>query len=163
MSNIVLRMVGVLLATTPFLLCQTEGETKSLRGIETINVNVTVDGEVPGFPADAVKTDTELALRQNGITVVKSISDGSNVESHASLFMGVRFHDQKTGAYAVYASAAVMQMVSIPRTKETLALITWSSDILGTVGKSHVGDLRDALKDLTSRVLNAYLSVNPKR
>jgi hypothetical protein len=157
----------IVLASIAFatpLRCETDQETKSLRGIKSVNVTVGCDGPASALSIEAVKTDIELAFRQSGIAVVKNIGEVSTAATHATVTVSVDSFDDGNGAIVYVATISAVQIAVMARTGEPLALNTWNYHVFGTTANKSINEMRNGpLKDITSRFLNAYLSVNPKK
>ncbi len=140
-----------------------ESHGKTLAGLSSVRVlvgSIFADSDQArqdGMPFDQLQTDVELKLRQAGIAVVTAPSAPAFIVNVMSL-------KNSAGVYAVTITAEVFQWVSLVRRPAVMVWApTWSTPIdLGTSPKD-LSYVRDVVKDLTDRFINAYLAANPRR
>ena len=112
-----------------------------------------------------IRTDVELQLRREGVAVVEDIDWADGASSDVALLSIYVFalldSAEKRCIYSIQTS--VYQFVILPRnpSKPTFA-VTWSVEFTGCVGRNRIEEIRETIKDQLNKLVNAYLSVNPK-
>lgn len=144
----------------------TERSRRALRGLK--GVGVVVDGLKPeveqnGLTASAIQTDVELKLRQAGIPVLDS--DESGKAGSAILEISVSVLTSSDGRSAYMITVGLDQDANLVRDPSifTALATTWQVGVLGSIGRPNVRSLRDVVKDLVDKFINAYFAVNPKK
>jgi hypothetical protein len=157
MKNLLISVVICLASVAP--VAAQIGSLNSLKGI------IKVDVIIEDLPADVatlvtteeLKTDVQLRLRQNGFIV--SSSELASVYLHIS---GFKINNSPLLAYAVELS--LHQPVMVMATNEVGMASTWSTGRIATVGAVLFREtVRNDVRDLEDKFINAYLSVNPKK
>ena len=164
-----------LFLATGFLLCSTavagdnEFTRPSLKGIQGVHVvveNLDPTEEEAGLTVADLQTDVELKLRLAGIPVL-SKQEMVAVPGMPDLYVTVNVNSSTTRDLWPYAiEIQFQQNVTLVRNPQTLILgaTTWSTGAAtGSVLKQNVRRLREELKDLVDKFVNAYLAVNPKK
>ena len=162
----VLSAAMVLLITAGAVIAEeSENAKDSLRGLTS--VYVLVEDLDPGIEADglkeaAIQIDAELKLRLAGIKVITQ-TEGRAGQGSPYLYINV--HSMATGErYAMTVEVELHQNVRLDRQPTSLVYgaRTWRTSSLGTVGKSRLSGVRDAIKGMVDEFIKDYLSVNPK-
>jgi hypothetical protein len=132
---------------------------KGLKGMEVFIVAIPPAAEQNGLTKSAIQTDVELKLRQAAITVL-DLKPGQPWLS-VEVEMGIRTESPWTYSISVelHQSVILTRDPSIFFSDAT----TWSAGSFGSVPKAQVGTLRDDIKDIVDKFVNAYLAVNPKK
>ena len=140
---------------------------KTLAGLTGLGVSVEdIPDEVQrdGLDTTQIRTDVELKLRQAGITVLTR-QEWLSTAAAPYLYVNVQAIKNPANLYAYSADVELRQRVTLVHNPAVSILATtWSATgIIGTVGSRRVGLLRENVRDLTDRFINAYLAANPKR
>ena len=139
----------------------------SLTGLKYFIVQVSFDKdlETEGYNSETIKTDTELELRLADLNVINYEQyDYDKINKTASLVIEVRAMVEEIG-YIFHISVGVMEAVTVPRlNRDDYAAMTWGKSTLGITPSGYKGwrFIRDNVKDLVDKFLNAYLKDNPK-
>jgi hypothetical protein len=68
------------------------------------------------------------------------------------------------GVYGLYVEVSLNQRVLLAREQSiSVTAPTWSTSYIVTIGMNNLLEVRDDIKELVDKFLNAYLSVNPKK
>ena len=136
----------------------TESERQTLKGLKGIKVIVEVlEAEVSlaGLTVASIKTDVELKLRLAGIPVDAAFD--------TFFYVNVNVVVAPVGYWPYSIYVELHQEVLLVRDLSISGYgITWSEGYAGMVGKANVRNVRDDVKDMVDKFINAYLSVNPK-
>src|SRR2546425_8239420 len=140
---------------------------KTLAGLTGVYVsveNIPDEAQHDGLDTTRIRTDVELRLRQAGITVLTR-QEWLSTAAAPYLYVNVQVIKNPANFYAYSADVELRQRVTLVHNPATSILAaTWSATgIIGTVGSRRVGSLRENVRDLTDRFINAYLAANPKR
>jgi len=137
----------------------------SLKGLKSAAVLIegldTADETALGVSEKTLKTDVELKLRLAGLTVEQPPA------SHEAGLLFVRIDPLRVGPVGGYAASVRLELyqgVNITRGQgiATLAM-TWYSSMMVYAPPGRIGaDIRQEVRDLADRFLNAYLAANPK-
>jgi hypothetical protein len=140
-----------------------EESRKTLVGLNGVYVwvgPVEDEAQRDGLDTIQIRTDVELKLRQGGIPVIP-------LALHAPiLYINLNaLKNPDVPLYSFYVAVQVGQEACLTRNPAvTLRPATWSAGTFGTVGQSKLGSfVREKIRDLTDRFINAYLAANPKR
>jgi len=132
---------------------------RGLKGMEVFIVSMPPEAEQNGLTKSAIQTDVEFKLRQAAITILdpKPGQPWLSVEVE----MGIRTESPWT--YSI--SVELHQSVTLTRDPSISFpdAATWSAGAFGSVGRAKVGSLRDDIKDMIDKFINAYLAANPKK
>jgi hypothetical protein len=144
----------------------TERSRRALHGLKS--VGVVIDGlrpevEQSGLTTSAIQTDVEQKLQQAGIPVLDS--DESSKAGSAILEISVSVLTSSDGRWSYMITVGLDQDANLARDPSifTALATTWQVGVLGTIGKQNVRSLRDVVKDLVDKFINAYFAVNPKK
>jgi hypothetical protein len=142
-------------------------DDESLRGIKSFRViiedierpNAAIEGA--GLDESTLRTDTELRLRQAGIRVEWSQS------SDAVLYVNLNLHKSTNFPLYIYTvEIEVKQDAHLVRDPHLFVPLvdTWSTGILAVAGIDRIRNaVRENLRDLLDKLINAYLGMNPRR
>jgi hypothetical protein len=146
----------------------------SLKGINSLSfvvVSLAKEIDRAGLNADTIKTDAELKLRLAGIRVTTP-SDSSPDAPRLVLFVEAT-RNTSPELYGVYIKVGLSQDVLLQRDPSlrctgrfsgtSFTAATWSTAVVGVLGRDHVNEIRDIFKELVDKFVNAYLTVNPKK
>jgi hypothetical protein len=147
---------------------ESESSRKTLAGLNGVFVWVgPVEDELQrnGLDTIQIRTDVELKLRQAGIPVRAEEQPSPGVHAPILYINLNALKSPDVPQYSFYVALQVGQEACLTRNPAlTLRATTWSSGTFGTVGQSKLGSfVRDKIRDLTDRFINAYLAANPKR
>ena len=145
----------------------TEIERQSLAGLKGIYVAA---GSTPkareyGLTKQALRTNVELRLRQNGIKV---LSEQECKQTPGipilSVDVNMQIHPKVPGVAVVGVSIELLQDVLLKRdpTKVCYGAATWQVSGVYLVGLDNVRDIRGTVKDHVDMFSNDYLAANPK-
>jgi hypothetical protein len=142
---------------------QLAGTLRGLRGVEVVLETLPSEVEQAGLTSTTIRTDVELKLRLAGITVL-SKEERLEQPGFPYLYISVNVvlsqHYPKLAYYAL--DCELHQYVTLTRdTSISTDASTWDKHLLG--GTTTLQNIRDNLKDLVDKFINAYLSVNPKK
>jgi hypothetical protein len=100
-----------------------------------------------------------LKLRQAGIPVL----DLNLGEAYLDIFL--QLIPASDGLWPYTIKVEVFQEVALVREPSIVVplAVTWSVGSYGRARKQEVRNLRDNVKDLVDKFINAYLAVNPKK
>jgi len=144
-----------------------EDEIESLRGLKGVWIvieNLEPDIEKDGLKRDQIQTDIKLKLWLAGIKVLTK-EEWVNEPGRPYLYVRIgSLKDESELFYAYCTELSLCQDVYLDRnTKINIIAETWSTLVVGLVGKDRVVDfIRDNTKDLVDEFISDYLSVNPK-
>jgi hypothetical protein len=111
-----------------------------------------------GLTKETIQTDVELKLLVGGIGVTTR-DEGKKLPGRPVLFIDV---NMTNNAKAANISVELDQDALLARNgRPAPSVQTWSTVVLLTNPDAQV--IRDAVKDLVDKFLNAWLSVNPKK
>ena len=137
-----------------------------LQGLESMNVIVETlrpDAMNAGLSTDQViglmalgellKTDVELILRRNGITVDESSRSFLSIQVQAM---------ENRGGFSVCLRIELEERVTL-RNKTVLGVTTWSTAFMQFFSNRNrfVQGTRQTLRDMADEFCNAYLAANP--
>jgi hypothetical protein len=145
-------------------------ENNSLIGIKGVYVIVSSlypEVEEAGLTNSQIQSDVELKLRLAGIKVLnyelkKMIKETGEITlTKPAVFIYVTSRKGLQGAIVYNISCELQQTVILVRNPsiETYAT-TWNDSALD-VGS--IKDMRELIKDVVDKFINAYLAVNPKK
>jgi hypothetical protein len=171
MSRPILRAAILLMATAvgATLQAQDNAHDDTLKGIKGVGVvveDLRSDIEAAGLHEADVRTDVELKLRLAGIKV---LTNGGALKQPGfpQLYINVNMmmgQGLASGIVAYHLSVALKQGVILARDSSINTWIsTWQSDAVGYGGTGTLPKLRDNIKDMADKFINAYLSVNPPK
>jgi hypothetical protein len=158
-SLVVLLLLGAGTAGT----ADTPGERESLRGLRLKAISVRVENPGPEAESDGItksqlQTDVELRLRQSGILV----ADTSKV---GDVYVNVNALKRDGGIGYVYSVVVQFdQPVTVSRTGNSVIAATWTlppTVVFVSLPRASPA-IREAVRDLVDKFINAFLSVNPK-
>jgi hypothetical protein len=135
---------------------QSRNTLKGVKGLEVLIERLETNEKAIGLSEEDLQTDVELKLRQTGILIGKqNVASGQPV-LYVSL---VSLEGPLPVSY--FIKLELCQDVTLSRNGADYSVVpTWS---VGTIGRANSSrNIRDILKDLIDKFLNAYLSVNPK-
>ena len=143
-----------------------EQTRNALRGLSGVYVMpekpLDEDAVRGGLSKDATRSDVELKLRQAGIRV---ISEDEWERAPGKPYLQVWPKVLKggvLGGYVYHVSVEFKQHVSLVRTPDIRVFgSTWSVEHMGYT--PDLKDIRDRMKDLVDKFIDAYLSVNLKK
>jgi hypothetical protein len=147
----------------------TEVSRSSLRGLKGVAVvieELPTESEQNGLTVSAIRTDVELKLRQAGIVVAPLLDPATAGDAALMVDVGI-LPDSNVNvpiwSFSIQVSlgqnAALLRDPSIFLPLAT----TWGVSGFGSVGKQNLRSVRDFVKDLVDKFINAYLTVNPKK
>jgi len=145
----------------------TIAQSADLTGLKyfIVKVGISEDLKIEGYNSETIKTDTELELRLADLNVINYEQyDYDKINKTASLVIEVRAMVEEIG-YIFHISVGVMEAVTVPRlNRDDYAAMTWGKSTLGITPSGYKGwrFIRDNVKDLVDKFLNAYLKDNPK-
>ena len=131
-----------------------------LKGVEVFIGPIPPEAEQNGLTKSAIQTDVELKLRQAGITVLNAKPGQPWLSVSVSVLI------RSTGQTWPYTiTLELRQSAVLTRNPAILSrdAVTWSLGALGDVGRLKVSNLREDIKNMTDKFINAYLAVNPKK
>lgn len=130
-----------------------------LKGVEVFVGKIAAEAEQYGLTKSTIQTDVELKLREAAITVL-DLKPGQ-----PWLNVNINLLTNSTGPWPYELSVELRQSAVLPREHPILFpdAVTWSAGVFGNVGKAKVNTLRDDIKDLVDKFINAYLAANPKK
>lgn len=139
---------------------------ESLRGLKGVYVaveNLGSDLEAAGLTKGIIQADVELKLR---LARIKVLTEKEWLEElgNPSLYISVIGMKSEFGLYACSMVIELHQKVSLSRYPAIVVLgaITWHRGSIGVCREYKVDEIRDGVKDIVDKFINAYLSVNPK-
>jgi len=135
------------------------GPAKTLKGISALTVlveDLTDGAKALGLTAETIQTDVELKLRQAGMRVVTP-QELHNISGQPWIYVQVSMTNP---ALVGHVLVQFNQNAMLERSREIVPVSTWSTGTLVTADDAQT--IRDKVKDLIDKFLNAWLSVNPK-
>ena len=129
---------------------------KGLKGVEVLVEDFSPGTEQAGLTKSSIQTDVELKLRLARIPVSSPVGE-------TFLYVQLTVVNPADAIWTYGINVELYQMVFLAR-DPTIKVTgsTWSTSVVGSVGKSNVQQIRDRIKDQVDQFINAYLSVNPK-
>ena len=167
MKTVLLLVATMFLKTVPLAgQVDSPNSRKTLTGLTQFFVlveNLAEDAEHDGLSRTQIQTDVELRLRQAGIPVVDSSRAWD--AGYPYLYVSVQTHKSQRGAsYAWVLEVHLTQSVALVRNPSIISLApTWGTGQFGSVGVDKLPSLRDNIRDLVDRFINAFLAENPKK
>jgi hypothetical protein len=159
------RVAAILLLAALCGASDTEYSRKSLKGlpgvygvVEELADPVTQDG----LNKQDIQTDVELKLRLAGVKVLTE-KEHLAIPGMPDLYVRVTplFRDN---LYAFWIEVDLEQNILLQRDQTiVVGATTWSEARIGMIGKNRLSEIRNDIKDLIDKFLNAYFSVNPKK
>ncbi len=154
---------------SPTLARDYPAERESLAGLTGVYViveRVDPDAEQEGLDQSTLQTDVEVKLRQAGIRVLTK-TEALVTPGAPNLHLMVDTMKLSGAALPIYAVSFHLELnqeVMLAR-KPTIALLapTWSTSGIGAAGTKALHRMRENVRDLVDRFINAYLAANPKR
>ena len=139
---------------------------QGLEGVCVLTVAIEPEREEYGLTAKAIKTDTELQLRQYGIKVLTQ-EEFLSTPTVPYLYIEVGLATIAGGNETVAGGSIAIQLkesVLLLRKPKRVCLstTTWSRITSVVVGLGRIKDLRGHVKDLVNEFINDYLAANPK-
>jgi len=138
---------------------------KGLQGIPVLIEELPSAFQEAGLTEYQVQTDVELKLRRAGIKVL-SATDDADAPGNPSLYIQIWGVKSKNlpDAFSVSFEIQLQQKVFLSRSPDLILWApTWSLSSWGLILEtSFTQRVREKIKDLTDKFINAYLSVNPK-
>ena len=138
-----------------------QGNRASLKGLQGIAVSVILPdrAEQIGLFERHLISDIEPQLRLAGIKVMTK-EEVLNVKGTPFIEVSITTFKESQGMFSYFISIGFIQDVSLGRDPLIgLQGITWIHGALGYGDKTNV---RNSIKDLMNKFIDAYLSVNPK-
>jgi len=146
-----------------------EDTRKTLVGLNGVYVwvgSIQDEAQRDGLDTMQIRTDVELKLRQAGIPVLIEEQSMSRVDAPVLFVVLNAVKNPEVPLYAFSANVELHQVVRLIRNPAaTIRAATWTATgFTGMVGRDHPPRLlRDEIRDLIDRFINAYLAANPKR
>ena len=127
---------------------------KGLRGLKVMVVQEEPDVEQAGLSKSSIQTDVELTLRLAGFPVLNGSAD-------PFLLVGAYVLTDSSGLLRYSLTVQVYQLAQLSRDPKISSVVsTWEVGRFGGIGDPR--QIRNEIKDLVEKFINAYLSVNPK-
>ena len=168
MKKLTLILIFTLVAISVFSFDDQESR-ESLKGLETIYIIVTIRDEYQPVTISNIKTDVELQLRREGITVGQQSGETTVYLQDKEAFLYIEVHilkDKLNEFYAYSIMTKLEQNTLLPRLTESrdtyFLACTWEVGRTGYVSIQKLNRIREIISDSINQFLNAYLSVNPK-
>ena len=169
MRKLSVAAVAVFLTLASRVLALDPGSPEArLAGITAIHVvveDINRDAERDGLLRSTLQTDVELKLRLAGIHVVTEREWWDSTDS-GTLYLRVgTLKHVESGLYAYDIDLHLKESARRVR-KPTIILsaVTWNTPgMIGLVGVKNLSEVRQSVRDLVDRFINAYLAANPKR
>ena len=142
---------------------QTRNALKGLSGVYIMpETPLEPDAIAGGLSYDAIRTDVELKLRQAGIRVLSG-DEWERAPGKPYLQVWPRvLKGGVLGGYIYQITVEFKQHVSLVRTSDIKVFaVTWSTEHMGYT--PDLKDIRDRMKLLLDRFIDAYLGVNTKK
>lgn len=140
----------------------TRATLRGIRGIVVVVESLGAEAIRDGLTVDNIQTDAELSLRKAGVRVIES----PNAPHLSYLYINANVYKGKgpiEDLYTFNCSVSFEQLVTVKSNDVAAIVPTWSVDGVGYAGRLNMSkSIRDTLRDLVEKFLNAYLSVNPK-
>ncbi len=137
---------------------------KGLQGIPVLIEELPPEFKEAGLTEYQVQTDVELKLRKAGIKVLSEMDDAPG---NPSLYIQIWGTKSKNlpDSFSVIFGIELQQKVLLFRDHHLILWApTWGLSNWGLIPETNFTQrVREKIKDLTDRFINAYLSVNPKR
>jgi hypothetical protein len=115
-----------------------------------------------GLTQQQIEEDVKQKLDSAGI---KILSDTEGLRQLANPYLHVkpRISKTKTGLYLCFITIEFVQDARLVRDRSLLRPVpTWSVGVEGAIYKDFSEKVRNHIKDLMDRFIDAYLSVNPR-
>ncbi len=135
----------------------------TLRGLRGVYVKVErLGAEIvkEGLTRQLIEEDVKQKLDSAGIRI---LSDTEGLRQFANPYLHVRpnIRKTKTGLYLCFITIEFVQDARLVRNKSLLRPVpTWSVGVQGAVYKDFSEKVRNHIKNLMDRFIDAYLSVN---
>jgi len=139
----------------------------TLRGIDRIKVvieDLTSESTIAGITEEQLRTQSESALRQIGVAVIRA-SDGASAESLLIPVLYLSLSTDRTdGFHTFLIRLELLQAVSLARNPmiKASSATTWSVARFGRVNeRSYASKVRTSVTIMLQSFQDDYLSVNP--
>lgn len=166
MRTILCIVVLVVMAATAW--AEDSGITrKTLTGVDQIYVMVTVTGSEAGRSAidqSGILTDVELSARRSGLKIAsREMAAQTNGVPLLGIDIDTLKVDVMPGLFAYSVQMELSQWATLVRAPSTSQFITtWGTVSHGTVGGKNLGNLRQDVREVMGRFINAWLAANRK-
>jgi len=173
----ILAICGTALALTNLLTDEEAAEAglevtkfyhrETLAGLDGIGVIVSElppEAEKYGLRSEALQTDTELRLRQNGIKVLSAVETAyAQGTPYLHIYLNLNIIEEIKRA-AITIAVRFNQEVFLKRDATIPCFIatTWEREAVMQVGVYKLKEARDLVKDFVDEFCNDYFAVNPK-
>ena len=136
---------------------------KGLKGVGVIVEDQKPEVEQSGLVTSTIQTDVELKLRQAGIPVLRNTEYSKAGSAVLDISVSILTSNGPNWSYAI--TVQLDQDATLLRDSSMVAPLatTWEVGVFGSIGKQSVRSLRDDVKDLVDKFINAYLAVNSKK
>jgi hypothetical protein len=143
---------------------------KGLEGVEVLIEELKPDLEDFNLTMIQIQADVELKLRMGGIEVL-SKEENEKIQPLRKPYLYIKINSYKMprrkGSFAFNIEIALNQQVVLREhstfLKKPFYAPTWYTSFVGAVSGEKVPEIRDVVKDLTDKFINAYLTANPKK
>jgi len=136
---------------------------KGLRGVYVLVNDIRQDAQQDGLTPPAVKTRSELRLRQSGIRVLET-SEWIKTAGTPCVIVNVGTI-KYSGTYAFTLEVVLIQQAFLARNKniKVVDCATWSESTIGVSSPSNLSNIViRAVDEYVDKFCNAYLAMNPK-
>jgi len=161
-QNCVALAIGVIFCTfvkfDAFGLSDDNHLLRGLEGVQVIVEEIPPEVKREGLTKSQLKTDVELALRMSGIKVLSAEERGQML-SQPILYLNVNVMKTQGSAYVFNVHLSARESGITLRGGMTWAP-TWEWGYVGITPS--LATIRDYVKDMVDRFINAYLTANPK-
>jgi hypothetical protein len=137
----------------------------TLRGLGGVYLKVErLESEIvkDGLTQQQIEEDVKQKLDSAGIKILSN-AEGLRQFANPHLLVKPRINKTKTGLYLCFITIEFVQDARLVRNRSILRPVpTWSVGVQGAMYKNFSEKVRNHIKDLMDRFIDAYLSVNPR-
>lgn len=137
-----------------------------LRGISGVNVlveDLPANVEALGLRRETIRTEVELRLRRNRVSVVSLSIESIEKETPTLMVTVDVLEHPRLDLYAVHVTVELMQSASLDRDRRRSVWVsTWSDGLKMFRDSRALPDVRSNVGELVDRFINDYLAANPR-
>ena len=170
LRNVVVVCISVLMISSVVFAVDTEFTRNTLKGVQSVYVlmeelqpNIHKYGAKVGLTKEQLKEDVETLLRNGGI---KSLNREAWLKTSGNpvLYVNVNTHETEKYWYGYDVRVELQQVVSLEAHPPTRILVgTWTVNLTGVANIGSLGNIRNDVRVMVERFVQAYKIVNSNK